>query len=149
MHVWAGYAQKKIRQCRFCKQSISKGEKIWRARNYSWKKWRADYYYHFDPQLDYPRSCHDMEGVAWFETHEDIGPPVRLYHGRPKMDLTLEQRNKRKSLRVRAYQIRKDMVEISDMRLTGWEDRFKEKNSHYYRIKEEMKEYGGAPSNWP
>lgn len=145
MHVWPGYAGRLIKACRFCKEPIKAGEPIWYARNYSWKRWKKDYYYHMTPQKDWTRSCHDMEGVLYIDTHPDPGPLPRGMAGRSRLNLTLEERRKRTSLLVRGSQLRKDMLVIGEMRLPGYTERFKEKNIRYNQVKRELEEVGGVP----
>lgn len=142
MHISATYAGKLIHHCggddRGCGGAILKGEQIMRGVWY-YRKFRNQINWHFQCYYDQAKAY--LEANPFVDSHKGGD-------GRPKLDLTLAQRKRRKSLQVQASVIRRKMKESVSMKLPGWNDRLKILNTRYNGLADEIKEIGGVPRKW-
>jgi len=142
MNISATYAGKLIHHCggenRGCGGAILKGEPIMRGVWY-YRKFRNQINWHFECYYDQAKAY--LEANPFVDKHRGgVGPP--------RLDLTLAQRRRRKSIQVQGSTIRRRMKEAVSMKLPGWEDRLKTLNTSYNKLAAEIKEIGGVPRKW-
>ena len=140
MNIVASYAGKLIHSCDWCKGSVNMGERIIRG-SWWWKKWRYTKYWH--------RRCYIEQLDAYWDSNPFIAKERGGHStGRPKLNLDVDQRRKRKTLLVMAHRLRNEMRDVIDLGMPNWISRRQEVIEKLEVVRAKLEEVGGIPTNW-